>query len=76
MNPNVLNVQMGRIDGLNSQNRGKDLALSWTNVYEEASSSVSELGKRKLFCLQSTYVTIVFVFFFLCIFDRPVTTLI
>ncbi|XP_028780648.1 actin-related protein 9 isoform X1 [Neltuma alba] len=40
---NTYSRKMGRVDGHNSQSRGKDLALSWTNVYEEASSSVSEL---------------------------------
>ncbi|KAI4345773.1 hypothetical protein L6164_012869 [Bauhinia variegata] len=33
--------KMGRVDGQNPQTSRKDLALTWTNVYEEASSSSS-----------------------------------
>lgn len=50
MSFNVLNVQMGRVDGQNPHIR-KDLPFTWTNVYEEATSSSSALGKRKLVSL-------------------------
>nr|KYP60796.1 Actin-related protein 9 [Cajanus cajan] len=39
INFNVLNVQMGRVDGLNPHIIRKDLPFTWTNVYEEATNS-------------------------------------
>lgn len=48
MNFNVLNVQLGRVDGHNPHITRKDLPFTWTNVYEEATSSSSASGKRKL----------------------------
>lgn len=45
----VLYAQMGRVDGYNPHGNRKDLPFTWTNVYEEvtSSSSLSALGKRK-----------------------------
>lgn len=47
MNSIVLNAQMGRVDG--HMPHRKDSPFTWTNVYEEvtSSSSVSALGKSK-----------------------------
>ncbi|KAH1229502.1 hypothetical protein GmHk_10G029227 [Glycine max] len=39
--------RMGRVDGHNPHIR-KDLPLTWTNVYEEATNSSVSLSKRKL----------------------------
>ena len=47
---NVPDVQMGRVDGHNPHIR-KDLPLTWTNVYEEATNSSVSLGKKKLVSL-------------------------
>lgn len=55
MNFNVHNVQMGRVDGHNPHYIRKDLPFTWTNVYEEATSSSSALGKRKYVSFVSTF---------------------
>lgn len=49
---NVLDVQMGRVDGHNPHIIRKDLPFTWTNVYEEATNSSVSLGKRKLVLLK------------------------
>lgn len=36
---------MGRVDGYNSQNSKRDVAFSWTNIYEKESTSSSALGE-------------------------------
>ena len=46
---------MGRVDGHNPHIVRKDLPFSWTNVYEEVTSSSSALGKRKLVSLQFAF---------------------
>lgn len=59
MNFNVLNVQMGRVDGHNPHIIRKDMPFSLTNVYVEATNSSVSLGERKLASLHlpSTFLS-------------------
>lgn len=40
---------MGGVDGYNLQNSRKDVALSWTNVYEGNLDLSSAVGNRRIF---------------------------
>lgn len=38
-------LQMGRVDAFNQQNSRKDVAFSWTNVYEKEPTPSTALGE-------------------------------